>query len=205
MSAPGERKVQEAPPCEPKAGERTGARRPPRAIALAAVLGGIALVTLLLAFGLSRDPSQLRSNLEGRPAPDFTLRSLDASRSVHLADLKGQVVVINFWASWCAECRIEDPELEAAWERYRDQRVVFLGISFQDTTGASQAYAADHHLTWPLLSDPASNTALAYGISGVPETIFIGADGRVASKRIGPVSYRLLNERIGRLLQEQAP
>lgn len=176
-----------------------------RALAVALVATGIVLLTGLFAFGLSRDPSKLRSTLVGRTAPDFTLRTLDGAGSVHLAQLRGQVVVINFWASWCAECRIEDPVLAAAWARYRDQRVVFLGISFQDSRDSALAYAAGHHMSWPLLSDPESRTGLAYGVSGVPETIFIGPDGRVAAKQVGPVTDELLTSRVGPLLTQVTP
>ncbi len=173
-----------------------------RGYALALVAVAIALLTGLFAFGLSRDPGQLHSALIGKTAPDFTLTTLDHRDRVHLAGLKGQVVVINFWASWCAECHVEDPELAAAWSRYRDRQVVFLGVSFQDATATALAYAQSHGLSWPLLADPDSTTGLAYGISGVPETIFIGADGRVASKQVGPVDYGMLTARIGTLLQE---
>jgi cytochrome c biogenesis protein CcmG/thiol:disulfide interchange protein DsbE len=176
-----------------------------RGYALALVTVGIALLAGLFAFGLSRDPLQVHSALVGKTAPDFTLTTLDQRQRIHLADLKGQVVVINFWASWCAECHVEDPELAGAWSRYRDQRVVFLGVSFQDATATALAYAASHALSWPLLADPDSTTGLAYGISGVPETIFVGADGRVAWKQVGPVNYELLTARIEQLLEEKPP
>ena len=86
----------------------------------------ITVLTLLLAFGLSRDPTLIRSPLIGKPAPTFGLLMLDGTTSVRLGDLHGQVVVVNFWASWCADCRIEHGALAAAWDRYRDQRVVIL-------------------------------------------------------------------------------
>src|SRR5207247_2148664 len=82
------------------------------------------LVAGLLAFGLTRDPGVVGSPLIGRPAPEFVLRTLDGSRIIALSDLRGQVVVVNFWASWCAACREEHPNLLAAWNRYRDHGVV---------------------------------------------------------------------------------
>lgn len=164
----------------------------------------IGLLTALLAFGLSRDPTRIRSSLEGRPAPDFTLQTLDGSRTVRLADLRGQAVVVNFWASWCAECRLEKPALGEAWDRYRDRRVVFLGISFQDTDTEAKAYAGRNGVDWPLLADPGSRTGLAYGVSGVPETLFIDSTGRVVSRHVGPVSYTLLSDQISKLLQQSS-
>lgn len=180
-------------------------RRPGKMwLSLVGVFGAVCLVTLVLAFGLSRDPLAHPSSLEGHPAPDFTLTTLDGSRAVHLAALKGQVVVVNFWASWCAECHAEHPALADAWDRYRDQGVVFVGISFQDSVSAASAYAQAQAVSWPLLADPTSSTGLAFGISGVPETVVIARDGRVASKLVGPVTYPTLTERITPLLDGPA-
>ena len=173
-------------------------------VAVGGVVAAVALVASLLAFGLSRDPTQLRSPLVAKAAPDFALPTLDGGRTVRLADLRGQVVVLNFWASWCAECRVEHPALQAAWDRFRDQGVVFLGVPFQDAPSASKAYAAAVGGDWPLLADPSSSTALAYGVYGVPETFFIDARGRVASKHVGPVSYEQLIDEVSRLLEERA-
>jgi len=193
-----------AEPIAARRGPPEGARR--RTVwVLVVIAAGIGVLTALLAFGLTRDPTRLRSNLEGRPAPDFSLATLDRSGSVRLADLHGQVVVINFWASWCAECRIEEPALAAAWQRYRDQRVVVVGISFQDTIADSLAYAVRNRIDWPLLADPGSATGLKYGVSGIPETVFVARDGRVAAKVVGPVSDPLLSDRISALLAERVP
>src|SRR5919197_4305700 len=104
-------------------------RRRNRWVMVGAVVGGVVLLTLLLSFGLSRDPTLIRSALIGRPAPGFSLQTLDGSDTVRLSDLRGQVVVVNFWASWCADCRIEHSSLVTAWERYRDRGVVVLGVA----------------------------------------------------------------------------
>jgi cytochrome c biogenesis protein CcmG/thiol:disulfide interchange protein DsbE len=186
---------------EPASGGRI---RRNRWVLLGAILGGVALLTLLLSFGLSRDPTIIRSALVGRPAPNFALRTLDGSRTVRLSDLRGQVVVLNFWASWCADCRIEHPNLAGAWQRYRDRGVVLLGVAFQDSPSASRAYLADFGGDWPQLADPRFRIALAYGVYGVPETFVIGSDGRVAFKQIGPVSYDRLSEEITSLLPESS-
>ncbi|HXF57077.1 MAG TPA: TlpA disulfide reductase family protein [Actinomycetota bacterium] len=166
------------------------------------VAGGLALVAWLLSFGLSRDPQLLRSPLLGRPAPEFALPTLQGDGVVRLSDLRGRVVVLNFWASWCADCRLEHPHLLAAWDRYRERGVVFLGISFEDRRSDALAYLRELGGDWPHLWDPGSSTALAYGVYGVPETFFIGPDGRVAYKQVGPVDYELLTSQIARLLGE---
>lgn len=175
-------------------------RRRNRTLVLGGVLSAVGLLTIVLAYGLSRDPAIIRSPLLGRAAPAFQLRTLDGSQIVNLDDLRGQVVIINFWASWCAECKVEHGALAAAWDRYRDQRVVVLGIAFQDRPSESLAYLGEYGGDWPQLADPGDRTAIAYGVYGVPETFVIGPDGRVAAKRVGAVTYVWLTDRIERLL-----
>jgi cytochrome c biogenesis protein CcmG, thiol:disulfide interchange protein DsbE len=180
-------------------------------MSLGAVAAVVALVTLLFGFGLRRDPTIIRSALIGRPAPNFDLAMLNGGqrglgsqggRTVSLSSFRGQVLVLNFWASWCADCRVEHPSLAAAWKRYRDRGMVLLGIAFQDQPSSSRAYVAELGGDWPQLTDPGSRTALAYGVYGVPETFVIGPDGRVAYKAIGPISYERLSQQITRLLPE---
>lgn len=165
------------------------------------MVAAVAATTVLLGFGLTRDPGIAPPTLVGRAAPSFELRTLDGADTVRLADLRGQVVVINFWASWCVECRVEHPALRAAWERYRGGGVTVVGIPFQDRLEDSLAYARDMGGDWPLLTDPGARTALAYGVYGVPETVIVGPDGRVAHRVIGPVSRRELMTWVTRLLE----
>lgn len=169
---------------------------------VAAVLAATVGITAILGFGFTRDPVEIRSSLVGRRAPDFSLRTLDGGEVVRLSDLRGQVVVINFWASWCAECRVEHPDLQAAWHRFRDRGVVLVGIPFQDTPEDSRRFAAELGGDWPLLMDPGAETGLAYGVYGVPETVFVGPDGRIAGKIIGPVTFQSLSQGINELLEE---
>jgi cytochrome c biogenesis protein CcmG, thiol:disulfide interchange protein DsbE len=171
-----------------------------RVVAVGVVVVSVVLLGGVLGFGLTRDPTEVPFRLAGEDAPRFALRTLDGERSVRLEDLRGRVVAINFWASWCAECRIEHPALAAAWRRYRDRGVVLLGIPFQDHPAASRAYLEEYGGGWPILEDPGSRTALAYGVYGVPETVFIGRDGRIAGRVVGPVRYDELTERFRRLL-----
>jgi cytochrome c biogenesis protein CcmG/thiol:disulfide interchange protein DsbE len=185
-----------------EAGRRRGRNR---WLAVGGVLTAVAILTLLLAFGLSRDPTAIRSPLIGKAAPAFTLRTLDGGEVVKLSDFRRRVVVVNFWASWCAECRVEHDDLAAAWDRYRDQRVVLVGIAFQDRTSASLAYLGELGGDWPQLSDPGDQTALAYGVYGVPETFVVGPDGRVVGKQVGAVSYAWLTTEVDRLLTQVTP
>ncbi len=179
-------------------------RKRNRSILVASLATALVALGWLLLFGLNHDPTEVRSPLVGRAAPAFDLPTLEGSRSVDLSDLRGQVVVLNFWASWCTECRLEHPNLEAAWQRYRDQGVVFLGVPFNDAVAASKGYAREEGGDWPLVQDPGSRVALAYGVSGVPETFFISRDGRVVDRVIGPVSYERLTDAISRLIEAGA-
>jgi len=191
---------QHTPPGVPHPSELDAGRGRRRWIALGAVFVAVSILTPLLAFGLSRDPTLIRSPLLGKAAPAFSLRTLDGSETVSLADLRGQVVVINFWASWCTECRVEHGALAAAWDRYRDQRVVLLGIAFSDRASESKAFLDAEGGDWPQLADPGERTALAYGVYGVPETFVIGPDGRIAAKVISAATYPWLTDQIERLL-----
>ncbi len=173
-----------------------------RMLRLGMVVTGTALVAALLSFGLGRDPSAIRSPLVGRAAPDFTLPTLDGARPIRLADLRGQVVVLTFWASWCTECRVEQPALDAAWHRFRDAGVVLVGVDFQDSPPDALAYVAETHTTWPVVADPGARTALAYGVYGIPESFFIGPDGRVDAKRVGALRYDQLVQEVSRLLPQ---
>jgi cytochrome c biogenesis protein CcmG, thiol:disulfide interchange protein DsbE len=180
------------------------ARRPRVWVPLAAVAIVVTLFAGLLATGLGRDPTAISSPLIGRTAPGFQLRTLDGKRMVRLGDLRGQVVVVNFWASWCTECRVEHPALDATWQRFRDSGVVIVGVGFQDTRSDALAYLKSAGVTWPAVEDPGSRTALAYGVYGIPETFFIGTDGEIAAKQVGPVSYDKVVAEVTRLLPRGA-
>jgi len=183
----------------------TGQEPPPRTrrrslLPLGVVVAVVALVAALLSFGLGRDPTAIRSPLLGRPAPDFTLHTLDGFHSLHLAELRGQVVVLTFWASWCTECRVEQPDLTAIWDRFRDAGMVLVGVDFQDSPPDALGYVAETNTTWPVVADPGSRTALRYGVYGIPETFVIGPDGHVEAKHVGAVTYDQLVLEATRLL-----
>ncbi|MGH7474698.1 MAG: TlpA family protein disulfide reductase [Longimicrobiales bacterium] len=167
---------------------------------------------LLLWFGMGRDPRRVPSTLPGRVAPAFALEIMDSGPSgsgnggdtVRLAGHGGDVVVINYWASWCAECRYEHRPLSDAALAYRERPVRFYGILYNDTPEKARAWIeAMGGQTYPTLLDPGGRTAIEYGLTGVPETFFIGADGRVAHHQWGPVSARLIVSIVDSLLVER--
>ena len=157
-----------------------------RARLLAGVGAVVAVIVALLMTGLGRDPSVIASPLVGRAAPNFTLPQLDGP-PVTLAKQRGQVVVINFWASWCTECQDEQAALDQVWQQFQDSGVVVIGVNFQDTAGAARAYVRTDAVTYPVVEDAGSKTALAYGLRGVPETFVVNRSGRIVKHVIGPV------------------
>ena len=169
---------------------------------VALVLTPIVLFAVVLASGLGRDPRALPSELIGQPAPTFSLPRLDAGGTIDLDDLEGQVVVVNFWASWCLPCREEHEALEAAWGRYRERGVVILGVSFEDTDEGALAFRDELGGDWPLAADPDSRTAIAYGVFGVPETFVIAPDGSISAKTTGAVTYGWLTREIESALRD---
>ncbi|HET7236644.1 MAG TPA: TlpA disulfide reductase family protein [Actinomycetota bacterium] len=188
-------------PERPDVPDGAGRPRRPSWRTLALVLVPLAAFALLLAASLGRDPRALPSELVGDPAPAFALPNLEGGGIVDLEALRGQVVVVNFWASWCLECRDEHPALDAAWSRYRERGVVFVGVLFEDTIDDALAFAGEFATDWPLVDDPGSRTAIAYGVFGVPETFVIGPDGSVTAKRVGPVDYTWLTAEIDEALR----
>ncbi|HCO04081.1 MAG TPA: redoxin [Actinobacteria bacterium] len=171
---------------------------------LAVVVVVVGLLTALFTFGLLHDPNFFRSSLVGQPAPQFRLPMLEGSGTLSLADLKGKVVVLNFWASWCTYCRVEHQNLEAAWGRYRDQGMVLVGVPFTDQLANSRAFAHELRMDYPLVQDPGSRTAIRYGVDGPPYSFLISRSGRIACVVSGPVlDYGALSDEVTRLLANE--
>jgi len=114
-------------------------------------------------------------DLQGSKAPDFTLTLFDQfdQDQLALADLRGQVVVINFWASWCVECYKEAKLLEQAWQDHKDRGVIFIGVDYLDTDKEGLAYLQQYGITYPSGPDLRNKISEDNAITGVPETFFI--------------------------------
>ena len=156
-------------------------------------------VVAFLAWGLTQDPHNIPSPLPGKTAPDFALETLKGD-SLRLADLKGQVVLVNFWASWCLACRSEHRVLVDASTRYASKGVKIVGVVYQDTRDNALAWINERGGNWPNLLDAGSRTAIQYGLFGVPETFFVGRDGRILYKQIGPVDSAVVDHWVTTLL-----
>ena len=159
---------------------------------------------ILLAFGFTTDPKKVPSPLMGRPAPDFQVDELNGEQKFSLSEFKGIPIVLNFWASWCAECRTEAVILENFFQKYgvNNKQLVMIGIAIQDSPKNAKAFARHFGKTYLLgLDDDAGNIALDYGIYGVPETFFIDPEGIIFHKTIGMVTTELMEQKFKPFLQ----
>ena len=171
-------------------------------------LAPIVLLAALLGFGLGRNPRATPQVVIGRRAPAFALTDLRTGKVVRLSDFRGYPVVLNFWAPSCVDCVIEHPSLVAAWQQFGDQGAVFLSVLYQDPPSAARRFLnslpAVRGSGWPNLVDPGGRTALDYGVSGIPETVFIGRDGRIVDKNPTVSSYDLLQRELRRMVRASA-
>ena len=172
------------------------------------IVGGIIVLALLLgaAWAMWIAPQSQASEgtamrpSAGQPAPDFRLTLLDGS-TLSLADLRGQVVVLNIWASWCPPCTEELPALQSVWTSYQDADVVLVGAAYQENEKDVRAAVESYGLTYPIGLDTNDRIASTYGITGVPETFIIDAEGRIAYVHIGPITADQLTQEMESLVK----
>lgn len=170
----------------------------------AAIIAAIAFMLLAIVFAnrFGGDPSISTSPLIGKPAPTAPIALLDDTGELSLADFPGDVIVVNYWASWCLSCRGEHPALLQAASEYEEKGVTFISINYQDTY--SNAVAWLDELGWSeetvYVVDEGSSTAFEWGVLGIPETFFVDSDGIVVGKVSGPVSYALLTRTLDQII-----
>ena len=160
---------------------------------------------------VSRVPSAVGAPLSSSPspregflAPDFTLDTLDGKK-VTLSELRGKIVIINLWATWCPPCRAEMPALENAYEQYRDSEVIILGLNVtnQDSEKDIPPFVEEFGLTFPILLDRDGSVSTLYQLKALPTTYFVNRKGIIRTVVIGgPMNETFIRSKIEALLQE---
>jgi cytochrome c biogenesis protein CcmG/thiol:disulfide interchange protein DsbE len=164
-------------------------------------LAVLVVVVGFLGFGLKLDPREVPSPLIGKAAPPFSLPVLqEPAKTVSNTDLKGQVWMLNVWASWCVSCREEHPVLV---ELSKQKIVPIIGLNYKDQSDDARAWLKQFGNPYVMsLVDAKGNIGIDYGVYGVPETYVIDRDGVIRYKKIGPVTPDTVREKILPLVKQ---
>ncbi len=177
---------------------------------VAAIAGVATLVALIVVIGLVMRGGTERSGLgiisigratdvRPRPAPDFVLTSFDGQR-IQLSDYRGQIVVLNFWATWCPPCRVEAPVLQRAAERLESAGVTILGIDVWDDQAAAIEFLNEMGVTYLNAEDSTRLIPVEFGVTGLPETFVIDRQGVLVRRWVGPLTDDELDELLAPVL-----
>lgn len=180
-----------------------------RAFSWKTALIWLGVIALLVVLGWALMNTNATRPEVGQTAPEFEMQFFNGygwenRPTAALSDMRGKVVVLNFWASWCVECRLEADLIENSWRRYAGEDVVFLGVAYSDVEPKSIAYLEEFNITYPNAPDLGTDISETYRITGVPETFFIGKDGTIAHVQIGPLNQATMDNVISRLLTENS-
>jgi len=175
------------------------------------ILMMVSLAAAVLWTVLSRVPAAVGAPLSSSPspregflAPDFTLDTLEGEK-VTLSDLRGKIVLINLWATWCPPCRAETPALENSYEQYKDSGVVILGVDLtnQDLESDVITFVQEFGLTYPILLDRDGSVSALYQLKGLPTTFFVNREGIIRTVLVGgPMNEAFIRSKIEALLKE---
>ena len=159
---------------------------------------------------LSRVPASATTNgdlpaspREGFPAPDLTLDQLGGGQ-ITLSQLRGKVVMVNLWASWCAPCRIEMPAIEKVYRAYKDKGLAVLGVNstFQDSEADALAFVQEMNLTFPILLDYTGSVSHRYQLRALPSTYFVDRQGVIRVAVFGAMNDALIESKVAELIKE---
>jgi thiol-disulfide isomerase/thioredoxin len=182
---------------------------PPRGRNPLALVVAVIVVTGMLYYGLHAARRSVAANvpsiLKSSPAPDFTLDALDGT-SMRLSDLRGKAVLLNFWATWCSPCKIEMPWFVELQKQYGPQGLQIVGVAMDDSGKDEIAkFAKDMGVNYPVLIGKEAVGDAYGGVPALPETFFIGRDGKIVDRIIGLKGRTDIEESIKKALNTQAP
>jgi len=174
---------------------------------MGAVVRGFALLgvaALLIGCALQRDlaDTPVPTLKAGTRAPAFTGTTVDG-KPIALSDFAGRPVVLNFWGSWCAPCRTEQPGLETLWREFRAQGVQFVGVDIRDSVASARAYLEEFGVTYPSVFDRPAELAARYEVPFPPSTVLIDAGGELVVRAVGALSEKSLRRLIETRLLEK--
>ena len=149
--------------------------------------------------GLAVNSDFAEAEVDAEVARDFELELIGGG-TIRLSDLRGKVVMVDFWASWCPPCRVEAPALRSVYQKFQGQPVEFVGVAIWDNIGDTELFLQEHEVNYPNGFDAPGVIAIDYGVRGIPEKFFIGRDGVVAKKFSGPLTEASLRDTINELL-----
>ena len=165
----------------------------------------------LLAFGVfnqgtssSIDASVRRGDLPVAPHSNLALPVLGTSKTQSLAELRGKVVVLNVFASWCDPCKTEAPILEQEQRKLARQNATILGVTYLDNSGDSEAFVRHEHISYPVVRDVSGSFVRSFGTTGVPETFVINRQGKIAALRRFQVDSKWLDQTLPSILKQDS-
>lgn len=161
--------------------------------------GWLVLVGWIFTAGCKTTPVTLTPTL---PVIDFEVETQNGD-PVSLKDYRGQIVLVNFWASWCSACKEELPRLETYYQAHRDQGLLVLGVDVSDRPSAAAETFTELGCTYPLVFDPPGNVLLDLGMEGLPQTLLVDNDGHLVHRWIGAVSEEQFSSIVEPLLLSQ--
>jgi thiol-disulfide isomerase/thioredoxin len=167
----------------------------------------LAILQLRTGHGAAGDVSvasyAAQAQIVASPAPDFRVPDVGGAGDRTLSELRGHVVVLNFWASWCSPCRAEAPDLERTYKAYRHRGVEFLGIDERDDLGGAGSFMREFGITYPSGFDPSGQLAFDYDLIGLPTTVVVDRDGQAAYRFTGIVTADALGSALDGVLKKK--
>ena len=196
----------------PSAGRKAGSGRFKRvllwfvALALIAGVGVLAWSEITSStprlVGITQANYRAVAEADGRLAPNFALPELGSDRVISLGEMRGRVIVLNMWATWCAPCRLEASSFESTWRKYRDENVNFLGVNERDQEAQAMSFQEEFDLTYPSVFDPSGRVGFLYDVVGMPTTFIITRDGTIMYRFVGYLAEPVLSSAIDDALAE---